>query len=109
MTELQILYSGQAMTFAGILIITIINIKSNRNNEHKKSHRIDLKEELNSKVSQKIYDSAMKRIGIQVDTNTEEIKDKSKSIHKLENGMAFMVGKMGGNWKTIKDTGLDLG
>lgn len=91
--------------FLGILIITAINISSNKRHNSKQA----LKELFDEKVNRSECNPAMQRMGRQIDKLEEADIDHSKCIHGLERGMAFVVGKMNGNYDAIKNTGLNLG
>ena len=93
------------INFLGVLIVTGINLNSNKKHSFKKS----LDALFDEKVNKTVCDPAMRRIGSQIDEIKDVNKNQALCIRGLENGMSFMVGKMGGNYDQIKNTGLNLG
>lgn len=105
MTEAHYIIMAAGLNFLGILIITYINISSNKKNNSKKA----LADLIASKVDKAQCTPAMQRVGGQVDKLEGRVSKSEDCVHGLEKGMAFIVGKSGGNYNQIKNTGMNLG
>jgi len=110
--QLHYIFLVAGLNFLGILIVTYLNIASNKKHNTKEA----LKELMDEKVNKAVCDPAMKRIGLQIDEIKTDCKEQKKTSAKhvktmsdMNNGLAFIVGRMNGDWDSIKNTGLNLG
>lgn len=110
-TQIHYIGIGAILNFAGIMVVTWINIKSNKKHNAKTA----LTALLDEKVAKTVCDPAMKRIGTQIDeikddnkSKSQELTEQGKCLSGLEKGVSFIIGRMNGNYDNIKNTGLDL-
>ncbi len=112
MLELTQTHYIAILNFLAVIIVASINIRSNK----KHNAKTVLKDLLSEKVDKLVCDPAMKRVGKAIDEIKEDCKtqnkvvtEQGKSMAGIEQGMGFIIGRMNGDWDSIKNTGLNLG
>lgn len=95
---------ASVLNFMAVITITLMNRTYNQKNNAKQA----VTEALKEKVNAKDCEPAMKRMGRQVDKIDKINGEQDNTIKNLEVGIAYLVGKSGGDYKQIKDTGINL-
>jgi len=99
--DLHMLFVAGLINFLGMFLIAWYNIAHNKKHNAKTS----LKKIIAEKVDKEDCIPAMHRVGKEID-RLEKINGKhDNSIHGLEVGMAYLVGKSGGDYNQLKKNG----